>query len=243
MEFKPQIIPNKNIETENQSFSPEKFLDWNPFNPAITDICFSAIEESREIVDSKIFKLKERIDEYFLRLGINHDYYDNAFNQILNSANTNEVIQKLADIMEEIVVVFRNRLPEAEKIEREEWEKFFKIKEVNQLVGYNEPDFFSQEIINIHILPNRTTSTNEKIKLFKEGFSGIAEIVNSNEKIKKIMGDSWIAFEHPEIIKKLGFKFEKNFKEEFKRIFIEKNKKKSEVISMSREEFLKKYLI
>lgn len=145
--------------------------------------------------------------------------------------------------MEEIVSILRNRLPEAEKIEREEWKKFFKIKEVNQLVGYNEPDYFSQEILNIHILPNRTTPNNEKRKLFKEGFNSIAEIVNLNEKIKKIVGDSWIALEHPEIIKKLGFKFEKNLKDEFRRIFIEKDKKKSETITMSREEFLKRYIL
>ncbi|MFA6515161.1 MAG: hypothetical protein WCT42_02770, partial [Candidatus Paceibacterota bacterium] len=110
-------------------------------------------------------------------------------------------------------------------------------------IGYNDPNSYYSDALNIHILPNRTTSLKDKLKLFQEGFRSIAKIVDSNEKIKKIVGDSWIALEHPGVVKKLGFSAEKSFKDEFKRIFIDKNKKKSEIVSMGREEFLEKYLI
>lgn len=244
MEFKPQVIPNKKIETENQPFSPEKFLDWDPFNSDLSEICFSAIDdEYKSTVNYKIKALQTRVNKYLDKLNIPRSDYNLAFEQIIkNNDITHETLQKLSDLVTEVTDVIRLQLPEAETIEREEWVEKYKIVKVNQLLGYTELDFDSSNL-NIHVLPNRTTLFRDKLKFFKEGFQDIAKVVNSEERIKKIVGDSWIVLEHPELAKKLGFKVEKDFKKEFRRIFIEKTRKKSEVTSMSREDFLKKYLI
>lgn len=235
-------IPTKDSDKEKPGNQFEKFSDWAPFNLLLTDVNFSSLEEPREVVNSKIYKLQESVLRYLSGLNIDQTEYNNKFNQIVNDFNINKAIRDLCDLIKEVTDVLRERLPEAEVVEREEWKKMFRIKEVNELVGYNDPDKYISHILNIHILPNRTTPIREKLILFRDGFRGLAQIVNSDEDIKKIVGDSWIALEKPKLVKEMGFKVENNLKDEFKRIFIEKNDKNAETVSMSREEFLKKYL-
>lgn len=235
-------IQNKGGDTKKPESFLEKFPDWAPFNSLLIDINFSSFGEPREIVNSKIYKLQESVSRYLSGLKIDQTEYDNKFNQIVNNFNVNTAVKELWDLVKEITNVLRERLPEAEVVEREEWKNMFRIKEVNKLVGYNDPEESMSHLLNIHILPNRTTPIREKLTLFKEGFRGLAQIVNSDKDIKKIVGDSWIALEKPELVKEMGFKVEHDLKDEFKRIFIDKNDKSSETISMSREEFLGKYL-
>ncbi|MFA6514763.1 MAG: hypothetical protein WCT42_00660, partial [Candidatus Paceibacterota bacterium] len=137
MEFKPQIAPNQNIDQDIQQFNPDKFLDWNPFNYDMTDICFTSIEESRDLVNNKIRQLQERVQKYLNALKIKEVECDNTFNQLIKDPDTNRVLQSLGNFIEDLNKILRTRLPEAEVVEREEWIESFDIIPVNQMIGYN----------------------------------------------------------------------------------------------------------
>ena len=116
--------------------------------------------------------------------------------------------------------------------------------EINRVLAYVK---FRDKLF-LHIPPSKTIPLSQKLKLWKEGLAQTAKVVDQDKKVKTIEGVSWIVREHPELIKRLGFEvkdlgvLESVFNWVANR-FREEKKDATQRMVMSREDFLRKFLI
>ena len=91
---------------------------------------------------------------------------------------------------------------ESERLEREQIRR--EPGSINELLHYD----VRESDIYLHVAPARTLPLETKLRLFREGFHILAEKLKTDPElrgIKNIIGESWIAREHPELLQKLGF--------------------------------------
>ena len=101
---------------------------------------------------------------------------------------------------------------------------------VNEAFAYN----IDGNNIAIHVPAMFTKTTMEMMRLFKEGLRTLAQRLVEDQSlanIEKIVGESWIIYEYPLVIKKMGFEIEEIYKKEQKG-----------TASITRENFVAKYL-
>lgn len=86
-------------------------------------------------------------------------------------------------------------------------------------------------VVNLH-LPATNIRGPQLLKLYKEGLTKLAAIINDNPDIIEITADSWIIDKNPGLVERFGFKIKDAPGE---RVW-------SRTAIISREDFLKKYL-
>ncbi|MFH0890895.1 MAG: hypothetical protein V1856_02595 [Candidatus Liptonbacteria bacterium] len=120
---------------------------------------------------------------------------------------------------------------EGEKIVREAMVLSYpERKPVNQLLAHD----ISDGTLYLHILPNWNTPPGEQKGLLIDGLEAIARILDKNPEIKKVAGGSLLVAKQPGIAERLGFTI--------KGIEIDKTKRRTGEVEMSRDDFLAKYL-
>lgn len=96
--------------------------------------------------------------------------------------------------------------------------------------------------MHLHVHHNMLTDNREKLAMLRDGLKEVASILNSNPQINNVYATSWIVAENPKLMKMLGFEVhgkigkleeKKNFEGETREIW---------KASISREDFISKYL-
>jgi len=136
--------------------------------------------------------------------------------------------------------------PQGKEAELNKAKKFIKSTgsmEINRILACVK---FKNSLI-LHIPPSHTVSLSEKLKLMREGFKKVADILVNDKSIKKVEGSSWLADEHGSLVRKMGFDIKDiNFMEKFfvviGNILKKQNERPYKRVSISREDFLRRYL-
>jgi hypothetical protein len=107
--------------------------------------------------------------------------------------------------------------------------------QVNEALSYEviKDDERENDQISLHIPMMYTKKPTEMLSLFQQGLRVLADRLDSDPTladIPEITGYTWIAYEHPELVKKMGFTIKESSPEKHKGY-----------VSMSREDFIKRY--
>lgn len=141
---------------------------------------------------------------------------------------TTEALKPMLDIREEYTPGFEDAQAKA----MNETGGFI---EINRLLSYGQHG----AIVHIHAPAGKTVEN--KIGLYRNGMTKLAEIVNNDPEIKEIIATSYIVDQHPGLFTRFGFKIE-DVTEEFKRKYFAGEKRKIKKASINREDFLEKFL-
>ncbi len=96
----------------------------------------------------------------------------------------------------------QEHLAEFEEIRRKSFNEQGGFIELNQMLSYG----IHGKNIHLHVPPNMSTPTPDKLRLIREGLSALVPILEANPEIETITGTSWIVAAHPDILeKKLHF--------------------------------------
>jgi hypothetical protein len=252
LEVRPQAEPvqeegefdnGENLEELRRSLENEKKL---------------AIEKTREEINremqysgartkfGKIFdghgNGQERTEELLsiLKLFLKSDLIDgptieNSIKELSGINSREEFVEKAISSLKPLLDLRAENSEAIEKIEREAFVENVGATKINEVLSYS----LENGDVHLHLSPARhLKSLRSQVA---EGLKSLAEIVKNNEKIKKIVGTSWIVAEHPKIMEGLGFKIDGVISEQLKNErFIGDDREIAEA-SMSREEFLEKY--
>lgn len=131
-----------------------------------------------------------------------------------------------------------------EKLEREiEVNSGIKLSEVLSAEFKDE-----EEMVKIHLAPATELIKGEGIGYFKKeveiGLRKLAEEIKSNDKIKKVLAESWIVAKNPSLLERLGFTYDGMVPEEENDAgYIDDlgNKRPFARAFMTRKDFLAKY--
>lgn len=135
------------------------------------------------------------------------------------------------------VLTFRKNNPQAfEKMAREVAMSQEGMKPLNEIMYYGGRD----DYIHIHLANARDMKKLRALVL--DGLQKLAEIIKADEKVKTIEATSWIVAKNPGLMEKMGFEVEGEIDEEFRRRHFGDDKRKISKATISREEFLKRYL-
>lgn len=132
-----------------------------------------------------------------------------------------------------LVSFFTNVMPleELQTLLSGYWAKYHGRVNVNDALSY---DLDNPTEIHIHVATLFTLSPSETIKHFEEGLHQLALRLQTDSnlaQINLISGHSWIVYKHPGLIERLGF------------MISDKDDETGQALaSMSRDEFLKRYL-
>lgn len=81
---------------------------------------------------------------------------------------------------------------------------------VNDMLGFEYSK--DRKEIDIHISDQRDKKTGEKLRLLRDGFKKLADILKHETGVELITATSWIVKEHPRLLKLLGFTLDENSK-------------------------------
>lgn len=188
------------------------------FNPILINLNNQLSKENRDEkkIDQQLLKLRNTLVENLDIINVDDESIINTeFTKFWRDFDQNK-FEELSFFINKIT---KNSI-EKEKILRQE--KLADMKKIgcqslNDLMIYNFSPIGSEkkDSIMVHILPNKTTSTNKKLVLLRDGLRKLATIVEKNPSIKIIEGESWIIRDRPEILKTMGFKIDHQYLKRF----------------------------
>lgn len=162
----------------------------------------------------------------------------------VNLNNKNEFISRVTEIVKpiislvvnnpEIEIKFKNEQPL--ELKRKVFNIFNKYEQIGKYISYG----ITGRTLHIH-LPDASDLIKDKSRtiLFSEienDFNNLAKVVDNNSQIKEIVASSWIVANNPNILNNFGFIINHKYDS------IDKEGKESKFSSISRDEFLKRYL-
>lgn len=153
-----------------------------------------------------------------------------------------QFIVKTSAIVKPIIDLRVSHPQEFEKMKRVAFVKEGGFIPLNEILSYE----FDEGIIYLHLAQAKELIKSSGVKnvldLITDGLEKLSEVVKEDESIKKIVATSWIVAQSPKILERLGFTIEGEIDEEAKvRHFVGETRPVSRA-SMTRGEFLAKYL-
>ena len=104
--------------------------------------------------------------------------------------------------------------------------------ELNELLTYDVPEKYQNEV-SLHVTENLIKDGPEMLALLREGMRQLASTLASDPNLKnihQITGYSWIVYQHPNLMERLGFEISER-----------DETKKEALATISREKFLELY--
>lgn len=136
------------------------------------------------------------------------------------------------------VLEFRDNNPEEFQRLKREGSKNLPI---NEVLSYNRALYETGgEQIFIHLDPVRFGDVS--LNQIKDGLRELAQIIKEDESIKVINANSWITAKQPGLLEKFGFTIGKVLTDEEREKYFPGEKRQVRESSITREEFLKRYL-
>lgn len=145
--------------------------------------------------------------------------------------------QRAYEILEPLLKWREENLAEFEDIRRKDFNEEGNFTEINKMLSYN----IDGNYIHIHIPPNVSTPTPEKMRLLQEGLKTLIPIVEANPEIETITGTSWIVAAHPSLIEKLHFKIKGPIDDEGRARYFGADPRPISSAVLSREDLIKYY--
>lgn len=166
--------------------------------------------------------------------------FDELLRTLLGVQNKGKFCRMLMAIFEPLFLEAENRPRDFELKMREQFWRVNDWEKVNDMIGFaiNGGD------MELHVAPCRTESNSWKMQMVRDALKKISHIVEKDESIKKVVGESWIVAANPGLIKLLGFIIveptEKKRKKSISEIFFGRSGVGR--MEANREEFLGKWL-
>ena len=107
--------------------------------------------------------------------------------------------------------------------------------EINRLLSYGK----YKSTIHIHAPAGETVSN--KLGLYRDAMKKLADIINSDPEVQEITATSYLVAKHPGLFTRFGFKVE-DITDEFRQEHFAGEEREIKRASISREEFLNKFL-
>jgi len=195
-------------------------------------------------------ELAKEIDDFILRLEIykkhglvfNKEKIADDVRKSLDIQDQKTFIAHLLKALEPITILMATKPEVFEKIRRERILNDghnIELSKVLYMDMHNNNAF-------IHLPPSveyiKENGLKKFIKEIENGLIKLAEIIESNDSIKKIVATSWIVAKNPGLLERLGFTIIGPISEEVKRAHFSNEPRPVFEASMSREDFLIKYL-
>ncbi|MFC1656585.1 hypothetical protein ACFL14_01285 [Patescibacteria group bacterium] len=126
--------------------------------------------------------------------------------------------------------------PEPENIENSEnQEQESEFTPLNELISYGQTDSNA----HIHLIPG--TKAEISRDLYTDALHKLAEVIEQNPDIDTVSATSWIVARHPRLFEKQGFQID-DISDEFKSQYFPNEQRDIKYASMSREDFLNRFL-
>jgi len=109
---------------------------------------------------------------------------------------------------------------------------------LNEILSYGR----GKDYVHIHLLPPGKVGLAALVKGSLDGLRELARIVREDETIKEITATSWIVAEHPKLLERMGFIMQGEIDEEMRDRHFRGDKRRISKATISREEFLRRYL-
>jgi len=147
-----------------------------------------------------------------------------------------EFINAVMDALKPALDVRVDRAAEFEEAQAHAMNITGGFTKINRLLSYGK----SGPTIHIHAPPGETVGN--KITLYREALRKLAKIVDADPEIQKITATSVLVATHPGIFTRAGFEVE-NISDKFKQQHFAGEKEELKNAKISREEFLKRFLV
>ncbi len=201
---------------------------------------FAMIYENSSDPHKRLSDIMKHIDPFFTYIDkaiLPQEKIDNIKTKLqmsLSIENKDEFANFITKTIEPLIDIKNNNRAEFEKAHAQAMNESRGFIEINRLLSYGK----SGSIIHIHAPAGKTVDN--KITLYRDGMTKLAEVVHNDSEIKNITATSYIVAEHPGLFKRAGFTIgdvTKEFKEEH--YYNEKATIKKATIS--REDFLQRF--
>lgn len=123
--------------------------------------------------------------------------------EALKIPDENESIDKALKILAPVIFFKIDHPEEYQQIQRERIvndERFIKI---NDLFAYGIGRSAEGDFIHLHVFP--AEGRKDMVALMRDGMRKLAEIVENDQSIKKVIATSWIVASNPGLLRRLGF--------------------------------------
>lgn len=196
--------------------------------------------------ETRIIRLRERIAPWLtdevMRMEV-AKYVDpnKLFTNIEEAARANDKTEFVSAIIKAIepLLRFQKENPEAFRAFKRR-----QFVEQNQSIAVN--DAFSYRIdegeLKVDVAPVSDFKLADKLSMLRDGLWAIAAVIDRDPSIKIVSATSWIVAENPGLLKKMGFTIEGEIGKELREEHFRSEKRPVHRATMSREDFLKKYL-
>ena len=199
---------------------------------------FDKHEDGQKIVKDILSKI-----EPFLRSDlIDGDKVRQSLKGCSTIKDREEFIEKVLSALGPISDLKKNNPGAFEEIERKAFIEGVEargFKKINEILSYG----VSEDFVHIHLAPARQFGISGLKKMTQEGLEELAKTVKENQAVKRVEAISWIVADHPKILEKLGFTVVGEIDEEMRRKYYADDNRPIGRATVSREDFLRRYLI
>lgn len=199
-------------------------------------------EAKKSLAESK----EERVElikneEELIRQGSKEN--NEGFSESIHSPSSDETIKSNIERLKKKMMETNPEEREAELGEQKRFIESSGSTELNRMLAYAK----FQDAVLLHVSPSKTLQLSEKLRFLNDGLNKLADVLVNDPKIKKVQGSSWIMQENPRLVERLGFRIEEIPKMEkaihfLVNLFRKEKSPQYKSASMSREDFLKRYL-
>lgn len=186
----------------------------------------------------------DRVDDIFQTLGEMIEYQNNKdeltdkLNELRSIEDKEIFCSSAFDILKQLIQWRQENLAEFENIRRKSFNEQGHFIEINQMLSYD----INGKYIYIHVPPNMSTPTPDKLRLIQEGLKALVPIMEAHPEIEGITGTSWIVATHPDILeKKFHFTIKGPINEEERALHFSHDHRPIARATMSREDLIKYY--
>lgn len=184
-------------------------------------------------VDSTIKLLSKALTDKVLKtIGLNTSFKElsSQLEACKGITDRDKFTLKVSEVLKPLGLALENHPKEFIAIQRKLFPEAYNLKALNEMLSYgiNEGD------LHLHLAPSQDLSTFQKLKLLREAFVKIKDVLNTDPSVKEVSATSWIVESNPGLFEKLGFEIKNE------RITEGGNTRIAKKAVMSREKFLKK---
>lgn len=224
------------METPNQFPSQ---AEQEPLDQAFADRLKANLEQEFDTLDHDQLAtiLVERIRRFAEFLDYPLEEIQETLHQAAQLPSHEEFVAVAYPLFEPLIRGKQRDPQRWQEIAQEAFVQSGKFETINQFIAYE----IDGDSIHLHVPPNEVTSIKDKLRLIREGLAGIARILNDHPEIKYVVGTSWIAAQHQSLVERFGFVIEEVSEEE-RRDNFGNDPRGVKLATMSRDEFLKRYL-
>lgn len=153
-------------------------------------------------------------------------------------ADKEEFVSDIKNKLEPLTKIYSKNFAKVEKYERDAFNEQENFIEINAVLSYG----ISRDRIHLHHPPARSFAKEERMKLYKEAFTALGEVIENNKNIEIITATSYLITKDffANMLKEYGFKIEDATRELLERHF-KGEEREVKHASISREDFLERY--